>query len=108
MYASSVRFGDEGDSATYGVTARRVKQTGGTSAALLGRMAKEKAMDRRLEDEKSQAATTPAAEHEDALSPSKAVRESSAGGGGQRLGDSGPVANPITTFPETEAREHDA
>ena len=71
-------------------------------------MPKERQMDRRLEDETSQAATTSAAEHEDALSPSKAVRESSASGGGQRIGDSGPVANPITTFPETEGREHDA
>lgn len=65
-------------------------------------MATDKRTDRRLESDASQAATTPAAEHEDALSPSKAVRESSAGGGGQRVGDSGPVANPITTFPETE------
>jgi hypothetical protein len=61
----------------------------------------------RLEDAQSQAATTPAAEHEDALSPSKALRESAAGGG-QRLGDSGPVANPIITFPEAEGREDDA
>lgn len=71
-------------------------------------MANVKDTNRRLEDDKSQAAITPAAEHEDALSPSKAMRESSAGGEGQRLGDSGPVANPITTFPETEGREHDA
>ncbi|MBI1734488.1 MAG: hypothetical protein HYR51_04875 [Candidatus Rokubacteria bacterium] len=65
-------------------------------------------MERRLEDARSQAAITPAAEHEDALSPSQALRESSTGGGGQRVGDSGPVANPITTFSETEDREHDA
>jgi hypothetical protein len=71
-------------------------------------MPEETRMDRRLEDEHSQAAITPAAQHDDALSPSKAVRESAAGGGGQRLGNSGPVANPITTFPETEGREHDA
>jgi hypothetical protein len=71
-------------------------------------MPEDRQMARRLEDEKSQAAITPAAQHDDALSPSKAVRESASSGGGQRLGNSGPLANPITTFPETEGREHDA
>lgn len=77
-------------------------------AAPIHRMTTDKRTDRRLEDDASQAATTPVAQHEDALSPSKAVRESAAGGGGQRVGDNGPVANPVTTFPETEGREHDA
>ena len=63
-------------------------------------------MTRRLEDENSQAATTPAAAHEDELSPSKAVRESV--GGGQRVGDSGPIANPITTFSEPDGSDDPA
>lgn len=55
-----------------------------------------------LEAESSQAASTPLAEHEDELSPSKVLRETVASGGGQRVGDSGPVANPIVTFPDSE------
>ena len=55
--------------------------------------------DRRLEADHSQAATTPLANHEDDLSPAKSLRGSSTAEGGQRLGDSGPVANPIVSFP---------
>jgi len=58
--------------------------------------------DRRLESDASQAAKTPLAQHEDELSPARALRESSASGGGQRVGDSGPVANPIVDFPQTD------
>jgi hypothetical protein len=54
---------------------------------------------RRLEADRSQAATTPLANHEDDLSPAKSLRESLAADGCQRVGDSGPVANPIVSFP---------
>jgi hypothetical protein len=57
------------------------------------------AQDRRLESERSQAARTPLAQHEDALSPARSLRESVASGGGQRVGDNGPVANPFIEFP---------
>lgn len=62
---------------------------------------------RRLEADDSQAATTPSAAHEDELSPAKALRDSSTADGGQRIGDSGPVANPIVSFPGPEP-DHDA
>lgn len=55
--------------------------------------------DRRLEADRSPAATTPLANHEDALSPTTALRDSSAAPGSQRVGDSGPVANPLISFP---------
>jgi hypothetical protein len=57
---------------------------------------------RRLESEISQAAVTPAAAHDDALSPTVTIRESVGDAGGQRVGNSGPVANPTTTFPDAE------
>jgi hypothetical protein len=60
---------------------------------------------RRLESEISQAAVTPAAAHDDALSPTVTIRESLGNSGGQRVGNSGPVANPTTTFPEAEHEE---
>ncbi len=53
---------------------------------------------RRLEADGSQAARSPAALHDDALSPTKALEESVGFGGGQRVGDGLPVAGPITTF----------
>lgn len=59
--------------------------------------------ERRLEAADSQAATTPLAQHDDELSPTKAVRETAAGG--QRVGDSGPIANPITVFPDAREDE---
>ena len=55
--------------------------------------------DRRLEADHSQAATTPFANHEDDLSPAKSLRETAAAEGSQRVGDSGPVANPVVSFP---------
>ena len=36
---------------------------------------------------------------EDLLSPARSLRESAARPGGQRVGDSGPVANPEVSFP---------
>jgi hypothetical protein len=41
----------------------------------------------------------PQSRAEDQLSPARAVRES-VGKGGQRVGDSGPIANPTVSFPE--------
>ena len=64
----------------------------------------------RLEADHSQAATTPAANHEDDLSPAKSLRESAGAKGSQRVGDSGPVANPIVSYPgpadEAEVTPH--
>jgi hypothetical protein len=65
-------------------------------------VSKEDVHGRRLEGEFSQAARTPLAQHEDALSPAMSLRESAAAGGGQRLGDNGPVANPFIEFPGEE------
>jgi hypothetical protein len=42
----------------------------------------------------------PAPDLEDQLSPSRALRESAARGGGQRIGNNGPVANPEVSFPD--------
>jgi hypothetical protein len=42
-------------------------------------------------------------EHEDLLSPARALRESAARRGSQRVGDSGPVANPEVSFPDAPA-----
>ncbi len=55
--------------------------------------------ERHLQAKGSQAAVTPIAQHDDALSPAEWLRETSASGGGQRIGDSGPVANPTVVFP---------
>jgi hypothetical protein len=49
---------------------------------------------------------TPPGGPEDQLSPSRALRESVGTGRSQRLGDSGPVANPEVSFPE-DPREED-
>ena len=49
--------------------------------------------------------TTPAAsraDREDLLSPARALRESAARGGGQRVGNNGPVANPEVSLPPEE------
>lgn len=55
---------------------------------------------RRLEAPDSPAARTPAAEHDDALSPTQALHESINLDGSQRVGSSPPVANPLVSFPE--------
>jgi hypothetical protein len=54
---------------------------------------------RRLAAAQSQASTSPLAEHEDALSPVEALRESVGAGGGQRVGDGLPVDGPVVSFP---------
>jgi hypothetical protein len=36
----------------------------------------------------------------DQLSPNRALRESTGSTGSQRVGDSGPIANPTVSFPE--------
>jgi hypothetical protein len=60
---------------------------------------------RRLESEASVAARSPLAQHEDALSPARSVREASGAGESQRLGDGLPVAGPVTTFPDDDASD---
>ena len=44
----------------------------------------------------------PRADREDLLSPGRALRESAARGGGQRVGNNGPLANPEVSFPADE------
>ena len=51
------------------------------------------------------AAPTPRPDQDDQLSPSRALRESAAKGGGQRVGDNGPVANPDVSFPDEPAAD---
>jgi hypothetical protein len=46
------------------------------------------------------APAAPAPEAEDALSPARALRDSLGASASQRVGDSGPVANPTTSFPD--------
>jgi hypothetical protein len=60
---------------------------------------------RRLESPDSQAAGTPAARHDDALSPSRALAESVNAEGSQRVGSSPPLANPVTSFPDRATDE---
>ena len=55
---------------------------------------------RRLEGERSPAATSPAADHEDAMSPSRALRERDAASQSQRVGDNTAVDNPCVSFPD--------
>ena len=65
-------------------------------------MAEHESHERHLEAETSQAARTPLARHEDALSPGLAVREASGADGGegasQRIGDNG-ASGPTVSFP---------
>jgi hypothetical protein len=45
----------------------------------------------------------------DQLSPNRALRESTGSTGSQRVGDSGPIANPTVSFPEPSPEDdHDA
>ena len=44
-------------------------------------------------------APTPHRDQEDTLSPARSLRESAARGGGQRVGNNGPLANPEVSFP---------
>lgn len=63
----------------------------------------QRAHDRQLQGESSPAAASPLAQHDDVLSPAQALRDSSASAvGGQRVGNSGPVGNPITTFADED------
>ena len=48
---------------------------------------------------KPAAAPTPPSGQEDTLSPARSLRESAARGGGQRIGNNGPLANPEVSFP---------
>jgi len=58
------------------------------------------------QDPKKPAAPRP--DQDDQLSPARAVREGAARGGGQRLGNNGPVANPEVSFPEEPAGDEAA
>jgi hypothetical protein len=44
-------------------------------------------------------APAPQLDREDQLSPARSLRESAARGGGQRIGNNGPLANPEVSFP---------
>jgi hypothetical protein len=63
-------------------------------------MSEERPGQRRLEGEGSPAATSPAADHEDAMSPSRALRERDATSQSQRVGDNTAAANPCVSFPD--------
>ena len=65
-------------------------------------MPEHESTERRLEAETSQAAHTPLAHHEDALSPGLVIRETSGADGGegssQRIGNTG-ATGPTVSFP---------
>ena len=63
----------------------------------------------RLQSKDSQAARTPDAQHEDALSPARVIRERSgadADGASQRIGNTG-VQGPTVSFPGTHGQASD-
>jgi hypothetical protein len=49
----------------------------------------------------------PGPDQDDQLSPSRSLRESAARGGGQRIGNNGPIANPEVSFPEEPEAENE-
>jgi hypothetical protein len=51
------------------------------------------------------AAPKPAPDQDDLLSPARSLRESAARGGGQRIGNNGPLANPEVSFPDEAVAE---
>jgi hypothetical protein len=53
-----------------------------------------------LEGPDSPARRTPAAQHEDALSPAKVIRDRAEEARSQRIGDNTVAANPVVSFPE--------
>jgi hypothetical protein len=59
----------------------------------------------RLAGEHSPATRSPAADHEDALSPSRVVREASEEGRTERIGNNTAVANPLRSPPADAAGE---
>jgi hypothetical protein len=67
-------------------------------------MGKDEERKRRLEGEGSPASTSSAAEHEDAMSPSRALRERDATSQSQRVGDNTPTDNPYVSFPDEVER----
>jgi len=56
-------------------------------------------------DRPKPAAPHPAPDQDDLLSPARSLRESAARGGGQRIGNNGPLANPEVSFPEEPTAE---
>ena len=60
------------------------------------------------QDREKPAAPEPKPDQDDLLSPARALRETAGRRSGQRVGDSGPVANPEVSFPgeaDAEAEE---
>ena len=53
-----------------------------------------------LESPDSQAHRTPAAQHEDALSPATVIRDRAEEAPSQRIGDNTVAGNPVVSFPE--------
>jgi len=52
-----------------------------------------------MPDDRERPTTPPRPDHEDQLSPARTLRETAARPGSQRVGNSGPVANPEMSFP---------
>lgn len=61
--------------------------------------------DARLTGSGAPAERTPAAEHEDALSPAKIIRDLAEEGRTERIGSNSAVENPLTSPPATEEGE---
>lgn len=60
------------------------------------------------DQERAKPATpAPEPDREDQLSPARSLRESAARGGGQRIGNNSPVANPEVSFPAEPRPETD-
>jgi hypothetical protein len=55
-----------------------------------------------LESPESQAHRTPAALHEDALSPARIIRDRSEEGRSQRVGNNTAAGNPVVSFPDDD------
>jgi hypothetical protein len=55
---------------------------------------------RKLQGDNAPSARSEVARHDDALSPTRALRDSVGQSGGQRVGDSPPAGNPVVSFPE--------
>ncbi|HXG04308.1 MAG TPA: hypothetical protein VNO23_12950 [Candidatus Binatia bacterium] len=53
-----------------------------------------------LESPDSPARRTPAAQHEDALSPAKVIRDRAEEAPSQRIGNNTVAGNPVVSFPE--------
>jgi hypothetical protein len=59
----------------------------------------------RPDDEETAAAERRQIDRSDQLSPNRALQKSLGSSGSQRLGDNGPLANPVVSFPDESAGE---